>query len=211
MSILSCYWDEEAINFFMEKTIGTNLRKYRLERRLTLQALSKLCGVKGVTLSSIEHGRIQTPSFKNLERIAGALAIPREALFEKPDEPAPFYKGDLKGSVRFEFKKEGLSLLSYTPLLKELFIGKGVLKPKKTFDLKQFPSLTFLFLEVIFGKLEVAWEGRRLLLAEGENLSLRCPGKKSVLNPFQMRETSFLVVATPSLISANLESQKLSS
>lgn len=191
----------------MKVPIGANLRKYRSEGRLTLGQLSELSGVKIGTLSAIEHGRILNPSFESLKQISGALQIASEALWEDPEESPRSYKGDLKGAVQFEFKKEGLTLISYTPLVKELFIGKGFLKPRRAFDLKRFPRLNSLFIEIVVGKLELKGETSRSLLAEGDNLFLRPPGRRTVSNPFQMKETSFLLVTAPSLISADLESR----
>jgi len=191
----------------MKAPIGSNLRKYRSDGRLTLGQLAEISGVKIGTLSAIEHGRILNPSFDSLKRIAGALQIASEALWEDPEEAPQTYKGDLKGAVQFEFKKEGLTLISYTPLVKEIFIGKGFLKPRRAFDLKNFPRLNSLFAEIIVGKLELKGESSRSLLTEGDNLFLRPPGRRTVSNPFQMKETSFLLVTTPSLISANLESR----
>jgi len=189
--------------------IGTNLKKYRQEACLTLKALSELSGTKIATLSAIEQGRILSPSLTSLGKIAEALQLTPEALWEEPEGLPRFHQGDLKGAVQFEFKKEGLTLISYTPLLKELFIGKGFLKPRKAFDFKQFSRLNSFFIEVIFGKLELKGDGKNFLLAEGDNLFLRCPRKRMLANPLQMKETAFLLVTTPSVISANLESQKL--
>jgi transcriptional regulator with XRE-family HTH domain len=190
------------------KALAENLKKYRLANRFTLKELAKVSNLKISTLSALEHDRIQNPSFHNLGKLAEALRIPQELLLEDENRAPLCHQGTVRGSAQVEFKKEGLLLVSYTPLLKELFIGKAILKPKSSLSLKQFPRLTFLFVEVIFGKLEVKLENKEIILTEGENLSLASPGKKEFLNPFQMKESSFLIVSTPSLISANLESQK---
>lgn len=192
----------------MQSVIGNNLKRYRLEQGFTLKKLSGASGIKVSTLNAIEKGRIQSPSFPNLRLLAKALSVPQDCLLEDAAETPPLYKGDLKGAVEFKFKKDGLTLISYTPLMKELFVGKAVLEPKKTFDFKKFPRLAFLFVEVIFGKLDIKWETKNFTLPEGENLSLRSPQGKIIRNPFQMKETSFLLVTKPSLIAANLESQK---
>ncbi len=192
----------------MTNAIGLNLRRFRDKRGFTLKELSKRSSLKLSTLSAIEKGRIKSPSLQNLKVIAKALEIPHDLLLETPGETPSLFKGDLKGTLELKLNQDGLNLISYTPPLSELFIGKAVLKPKKTFDFKKFPNLSFVFIEVIFGKLEIKHETNLLLLTEGENCSIRSPQRKSIQNPFQTKETSFLIVSRPSLISAHLESQK---
>jgi len=192
---------------YMKNVIGFNLKYYRKERGFTLKDLSHQSGIKLVTLNAIERGRILNPSFTKIQAMASALGIPQDCLFAQPERPPSVFKGNLKGAVEFHYKKEGLNLISYTPLMKELFIGKGSLKRSCQIDFKHFPRLTFLFVEVIFGKLEVKWKTEEYFLAEGENLSLHSPQQRVMRNPYRTRDTSFLIISSPSLISANLESQ----
>ena len=193
----------------MANTLGENLKQIRKEKKMTLLVLSENSGVKLSTLSAIEQGRILSPSLESLEKIAQTLEIPRDTLLGSGEEFPTFYKSDLKGVVECVYKKEGLTLVSFTPLLKEIFIGKAVLKPKKSIDFNKFQNLTFVFLEIIFGKLEAKWESQNSLVTEGENLSLRPPQGKILSNPLGTKETSFLIVTRPSIISASHASQKL--
>jgi transcriptional regulator with XRE-family HTH domain len=60
-------------------SIGDRLRVIRFERRLTLQAASKLCGVGLSTLSKIETGQA-APAYGTLKRIAEGLELSFEEL-----------------------------------------------------------------------------------------------------------------------------------
>jgi len=151
-----------------------------------------------------EAGRTLNPSPGRIEQIATALEIPHTCLFEDVSAMNDFFKGDLKGFVEFQFKTMGLKLISYTPLMKDIFIGKAVLRPKSTIDFNNFPRLTLCFLEVIAGKLQTTLRNESFFITEGENLTLSSLKNHTLVNPYQMKDTSFLIVSRPSLISANL-------
>ena len=57
-----------------------NLKKYRLERKLTQEKLSELAGITTDYLSEIERG-LRTPSFKRMDMIAKALDVEVKDLF----------------------------------------------------------------------------------------------------------------------------------
>ncbi|MEH2488612.1 helix-turn-helix domain-containing protein [Bradyrhizobium sp. AZCC 2230] len=62
-----------------DATIGERLRAIRFERKLTLQAASRLCGVGLSTLSKIETGQA-APAYGTLKRIAEGLELGFEEL-----------------------------------------------------------------------------------------------------------------------------------
>jgi transcriptional regulator with XRE-family HTH domain len=54
------------------------LREWRAERLLSVRALALAAGVSTKTITEIEYSR-QTPSFRTIRRLAGALDVqPRE-------------------------------------------------------------------------------------------------------------------------------------
>lgn len=63
------------------RTVGSNVRRWRLERDLTLKELGLLCNYAESTLSEIETGRI-VPSGRRLPQIAKALRVGVEDLYE---------------------------------------------------------------------------------------------------------------------------------
>ena len=184
--------------------IGKNVIYFREKRGWSQQHLALQAGVKLATLSAIETGRTLNPSPERVEQIATALEIPHACLFEDMNVINNFFKGDLTGFVEFQFKTMGLKLISYTPLMKDIFIGKAVLRPKSKIDFNNFPKLTLCFLEVIAGKLQTTLRNESFFITEGENLTLSSLKNHALVNPYQMKDTSFLIVSRPSLISANL-------
>ena len=62
----------------MSKTISTiakNIRKYRKERELSQDKLSRLADVSHATIIKIESGGIQSPTIDTVQKIAKALEI----------------------------------------------------------------------------------------------------------------------------------------
>src|SRR5712691_10638385 len=60
--------------------LGRRIRKLRLERGLTLQAVAGTARVSQSLISQVERG-LASPSINTLRRIAGALDVPIAALF----------------------------------------------------------------------------------------------------------------------------------
>jgi transcriptional regulator with XRE-family HTH domain len=60
--------------------LGRRIRRIRLERRLTLQAVARLAHVSQSLISQVERG-LASPSISTLRRIAGALDVPIAELF----------------------------------------------------------------------------------------------------------------------------------
>jgi transcriptional regulator with XRE-family HTH domain len=65
--------------------VGSNLRRLRTERGLSLEALSRLCGVSRAMLGQIELGQ-SAPTINVLWKIARALELPFAALMSQPQE-----------------------------------------------------------------------------------------------------------------------------
>jgi len=61
--------------------ICKNIRKYRLEKNLTQEQLSEVCGISTDYLSEIERCK-KTPSLKRLLLIIEKLEIPIEKFFK---------------------------------------------------------------------------------------------------------------------------------
>ncbi|MBU2265168.1 helix-turn-helix domain-containing protein [Patescibacteria group bacterium] len=69
----------------MSKTIPTvakNIKKYRKERGLSQDKLSRLADVSHATIIKIESGGIQSPTIDTVQKIAKALAVGVEDLIK---------------------------------------------------------------------------------------------------------------------------------
>jgi transcriptional regulator with XRE-family HTH domain len=65
---------------------GNNIRRYRLEQKLSLRELGVRAGVSASLISQVENGRID-PSISSLRRIAEALDVSIFYLLEDGSEP----------------------------------------------------------------------------------------------------------------------------
>jgi transcriptional regulator with XRE-family HTH domain len=54
---------------------GKALRAQRLDKQLTLRELADASGVALSTISDLEHGRIEAPSYQTVVLLAGALGM----------------------------------------------------------------------------------------------------------------------------------------
>ncbi len=66
----------------VRKRIGLNLKKVRLERGLSQEALAFECGLHRTYISGVERG-VRNPTVLVLEEIAAALKVPAAKLLEE--------------------------------------------------------------------------------------------------------------------------------
>jgi transcriptional regulator with XRE-family HTH domain len=69
--------------------VGSNLKRVRTKRGLSLEALAKLCGVSRAMLGQIELGQ-STPTINVVWKIATALGLPFSALISAEETPGAF-------------------------------------------------------------------------------------------------------------------------
>lgn len=69
---LDSHFRQAYIAAMSDKTLSTELKKFRMERELTLQRLAALTGVSVMTLSRIENQRVK-PSDLTIAKITKAI------------------------------------------------------------------------------------------------------------------------------------------
>ena len=62
------------------KVFGTNLKKYRTEKKLSQEKFAELCGLHRTYISDVECFR-RSISLENIQKIADALEIETHKLF----------------------------------------------------------------------------------------------------------------------------------
>lgn len=67
--------------------IGDKVKKFRMEKGLSLTELAERAGVAKSYLSSIERNIQSNPSIQFLEKIASVLNIPIESLIHETEQP----------------------------------------------------------------------------------------------------------------------------
>ena len=64
-------------------TIAKNIRKYRKQKGLSQDKLSRLADISHATMIKIESGGIQSPTIGTVQKIAKALDISLDELIKK--------------------------------------------------------------------------------------------------------------------------------
>ena len=92
--------------------IGNNIRKLRLDKKLTQETFSEAIGISVSYLGQLERGQ-RNPSIRTLENIANTLEVPLSALLCKLTE-------EEKLSCIWKQKTENLSVKEKQTLLRVL-------------------------------------------------------------------------------------------
>ncbi len=70
----------------LQRVVGANLRRRRLEKGLSQEAFAELLGWHRTYIGGLERGE-RNLSLRALERIAGRLGVAPGELLEPPSEP----------------------------------------------------------------------------------------------------------------------------
>ncbi len=184
--------------------VGQVVRRLREEKGLSgVELCRRGKGIGPKTLTALERGRIRNPSIATLEALARGLGMTvsdifRQAEFDRRDY---FSLGSQKGLYKIDLPAQGVQLVSFTPLLEELFCGKMILEGQKRFDEKLFANEGAFFIMILIGQIEGEVEGRKVILKEGDNLYFYGGMKFYLLNALQ-RHSTMLLVSAPSLLKA---------
>lgn len=158
-----------------EKTLGTQLKKYRLANNLTLGALAEAAGCSKSYLSQIENG-LSSPSLAVLGTLARELGTNVANLLKDIDEAS-------KTSVHLPLEKRqtlqySTGLISSQPLTSE--VSKKKMQPLLTTvepggsssidnQLQHAPN-SEEFVLVLKGTMEFLVDGEKIILKEGDTL-----------------------------------------
>ena len=186
--------------------IGSVVRRLREERNLSGAELCRRGkGIDPKTLTALEKGRIRNPSIVTLEALAKGFGMTVSDLFRRAefDQRDHFSLGSQKGLYKIELPAQGMQLISFTPLMEELFCGKLILEGQRRFDEKLFSGGGAFFAMTLIGQFEGEIEGRKVILKEGDNLYFWGGMKFYLANALQ-RNSTLLLVASPSCLRKRL-------
>ena len=184
--------------------IGQAVRRLREEKGLSGAELCRRGkGIDPKTLTALEKGRIRNPSIATLGALAKGFGMTVSDLFRRAefDQRDYFSLGSQKGLCKIELPSQGIQLISFTPLLEELFCGKMILEGQKQFDEKLFGGTGAFFIMTLIGQFSGEVEGRKVVLKEGDNLYFFGGMKFCLANALQ-RNSTLLLVAVPSCLRA---------
>jgi transcriptional regulator with XRE-family HTH domain len=180
---------------------GKVIRERRVLAGWKAVDLARRARINPRTLNAIEMGRIEMPSLRHLCSASEALGISVASLFadRSTDSDDSFLLGDQKGIQTAIFHKSGFQLVSYTPLVRQLFVGKVILKGHAKIDQRTLPVSGRAFAQPLIGKVTVRFDGKDHLVREGSYVFLDGAFPHSYHNPGQ-RDCSFLLVTSPSFM-----------
>jgi len=150
--------------------IGKKLKAVRTDRKMTLQELAKLTGVTRSMLSQIENNK-SLPSLNTLQLVSRALNVPMGSFFESVERPgSPILKK--KDRKRLQ-TRNGVTFFSLTPNIRShrIEVLYNIYEPGGTTG----PAYSHRGEEcgiVLKGRIEVEYEGKQLLLEEGDTIYL---------------------------------------
>lgn len=182
-----------------EIPLGRTIRELRVKRGLAQIELAKKTGIDPRTMAAIENGRIVTPSLASLKQIAACLDTPLKNLFGRAEAQAPgsFFIVNQRGEYTLEWPRQKFRIVSYLPKTSPFFAGKIILESRGLCDSQALPFVGQVFLQVIFGKMQLVLEGNEHYLKEGQNILFDGRLSYAFSNP-TLREATALIAASPS-------------
>jgi len=172
----------------MEVDVGSNLRRLREERNLTLRALAEKSGLAINTLSLIENGK-SSPSVSTLQQLALAFDLPITTFFESevPVNNIAYIKTDHRPRAAFEHG-----------ILEDLGAGSSIqavepfvltLEPNAASESQDIVHTGFEFIYCLEGRIGYTIEGHTYLLEAGDSLLFEAhlPHHWQNLNPSRSR------------------------
>lgn len=156
-----------------EKQIAKNVKKFRLEKKMSLDRLAKLCGLTKGYVSKIEHAD-KAPPFSTLNKIANAIGTDISLLLADESE-VPEYSTlcIVKKNERKEVVSRGTLYGYHYHALAYKKVGKNmepfIIEP--AFNEKAvFSHEGEEFMYVLEGKHEFIYDGKKYLLEEGDSI-----------------------------------------
>lgn len=182
--------------------IGPMVRRLREEKGLSgVELCRRGKGIGPKTLVALEKGRIRNPSIATLEALAKGFGMSVSDLFRRAEfEQRDYFSlGSQKGLYKIDLPSQGIQLISFTPLMEDLFCGKMILEGQKQFDERLFGGAGAFFVMTLIGQFEGEVEGRKVVLKEGDNLYFFGGMKFRLANALQ-RNSTLLLVSVPSCL-----------
>lgn len=156
--------------------IGTNIRRFRREKSLTLDVLAERSGVSKAMLSQIEGEKVN-PTVATVWKIAQGLDVEINELLAGNEGPVrKFHLTRRDNVVELDTDEEGLHIRVLTPiqLVEDLEMYLLTFQPHGALHSKAHFPHTEEFLTVIEGQIRVLAGDRDATLEEGDFIRYQC-------------------------------------
>lgn len=150
-----------------EIMIGSNLRRIRLDKGLTLEEAGKQCQVSALMLGRIERME-SSPTIHMLSKIAAGLKVPFSTLIQtQNNDMKVILHKDKKPIKEKGGKLRTYPLLAYDPILNyELFYIE--FDPRGLYRSQTHGSGSIKLLTISSGSLTIQIEGKKIVLQKGD-------------------------------------------
>jgi transcriptional regulator with XRE-family HTH domain len=180
--------------------VGSNLRRLRVRRGLSLERLASLSGVSRAMLSQVELGR-STPTINVVWRIAKALELPFSALIAAHSAPGVrvLRQGEAKILASHDGAFRSRALFPFDEPRRVEFYELQ-LDPHGEERAEPHPPGTFENLVVASGRVEIVIAGDRATLETGDTIVFQADVSHAYLNPTQAKAVMYLVMTYPETV-----------
>lgn len=183
--------------------IAGTVRRLREAKKISAAEVCRRSGeLDPRTLNALEKGRIRNPTLKTLQALAQGLGLSMTEILSAAEGGAEpdFFAGGPQGAFHLDFPRQGLKIVSLTPLIHDFFCGKLILSPKVKIPDSMLNTPFPVYLSVLVGGMDVEIRGRGVTsMKEGDNIFLRGSLRHSLQNRSQ-RETAVLLLTAPSFL-----------
>jgi transcriptional regulator with XRE-family HTH domain len=174
--------------------VGANLKRFRAERALSLERLSRASGVSRAMLGQIELGQ-STPTINVLWKVARALGVPFSALISQTTVPATTVMRASRART-LRSHEGGFSSRALFPVdrTRNVEFYELRLAPRAVENADPHPPGTSENLVVCAGSVEIVVGGDRTLLEVGDAILFDADAPHSYRNTSVVEAVMYLVM-----------------
>jgi len=188
--------NKEADNIPQPPAIGVNVKKQRLEQKMSLDKLAVASGVSKAMLSQIESAKVN-PTIATMWKIAHALKVDFNFLLKgKGDKVRKFEVNRHEDLTTLDADEEGvhINVLSPISMAEDLELYILTFQPDSVLTSSAHYPDTEEFLTVLEGKVEVSAGKNLTVLKKNDVLIYQCDVNHSIKNLSSKESKIYLVV-----------------
>ena len=176
--------------------IGVNVKRQRLEQKMSLDKLAEASGVSKAMLSQVESAKVN-PTIATMWKIAHALKVDFNFLLKgKGDKARKFEINRHEDLTTLDSDHEGvhINVLSPMTMAEDMELYILTFQPGAVLNSAPHYPDTEEFLTVLDGDFEVIAEKNRTTLSKGDLLIYQCDINHSIRNLASTKSQLYLVV-----------------
>ena len=151
--------------------LGTTIRKYRKQKKLTLKVVSEEAGISEGFLSQVENN-VNSPSVDTLINICKAIGINAGEILNQVEKKEKIILIRKKDNIDLEYPKSGFLTKRFFPPEDRIVIDSAILavKPGKTIPGRKNIKNSQEILSILQGTMKFYYGNETITLEEGDSL-----------------------------------------